>query len=75
MRINKSSWNVPALFRLIQNKGNIDDREMYHTLNMGIGMVLMVHPSIAKFVIAKLAEQKVRSWVIGEVVSGKKKLR
>ncbi|MFA5096345.1 MAG: phosphoribosylformylglycinamidine cyclo-ligase, partial [Candidatus Omnitrophota bacterium] len=31
-RINKNSWSVPKLFRLIQNKGNVPEREMYHTL-------------------------------------------
>ncbi len=72
VRIYKGSWPVPKIFRLIQNKGNIDDREMYHTFNMGIGMVLIVEPSAAKSIIAKLAKSKLKSWVIGEVVRGKK---
>jgi phosphoribosylformylglycinamidine cyclo-ligase len=74
VRINKGSWSVPAIFRLIQNKGNIDDREMYHTLNMGIGMVLIVAPQSAKYMVAKLSAQKLKVWVIGEVVKGKKQV-
>jgi phosphoribosylformylglycinamidine cyclo-ligase len=74
VRINKSSWNVPKIFRLIQNKGNIDDKEMYHTLNMGIGMVLIVAPRSANSIISKLAESKLNSWVIGEVVNGNKEV-
>lgn len=74
VRINKGSWNVPAIFRLIQNKGNIEDREMYHSLNMGIGMVLIVAPQVVKSIIARLAAQNLKSWVIGEVVSGKKEV-
>ncbi|RKY33282.1 MAG: phosphoribosylformylglycinamidine cyclo-ligase [Candidatus Omnitrophota bacterium] len=72
--INKSAWNVPKIFRLIQNKGGIEDKEMYHTFNMGVGMVLIVAPEFAKGVISKLAESKVKSWVIGKVVKGKKQV-
>jgi len=74
VRINKSSWIVPQIFRLIQNKGNIEDKEMYHTFNMGVGMVLIVEPTSAKTIISKLAESKLKSWVIGEVVKGKKEV-
>lgn len=74
VRINKDSWAVPQIFRLIQNKGNIDDKEMYHTLNMGIGMVLIVSPKSAKSIIAKLAASKQKSWIIGELVKGKKQV-
>jgi len=74
VRINKSSWVVPKIFRLIQNKGNIEDKEMYHTFNMGVGMVLIIEPSATKSVIAKLAESKLKSWIIGEVVKGKKQV-
>ena len=74
VRLDKSSWAVPKIFRLIQNKGNIADKEMYHTFNMGVGMVLIVEPSSAKVIISKLAEFKLKSWVIGEVVKGKKEV-
>ena len=47
VRIDKHSWVVPQLFRLIQNKGDVPEREMYHTLNMGIGMVLVWRASCA----------------------------
>jgi len=72
--INKGSWQTPKIFKLIQNKGNIDDREMYHTFNMGIGMVLIAKPESAKAVISKLTELKVRSWVIGEALKGRKQV-
>ncbi|MBU1726732.1 MAG: phosphoribosylformylglycinamidine cyclo-ligase [Candidatus Omnitrophica bacterium] len=73
-RINKDSWPVPKIFRLIQNKGGIEDREMYHTLNMGIGMVLIVDKISAQGIISKLRALKLKSWVIGEVVRGSKKI-
>lgn len=73
-RINKGSWVVPKIFRLIQNKGNIADEQMYHTLNMGIGMVLIVEPKSADIIISKLAGHRLKSWIIGEVIKGKKEV-
>jgi phosphoribosylformylglycinamidine cyclo-ligase len=74
VRIDKGSWIVPKIFRFIQNKGSIEDKEMYHTFNMGVGMVLIVEPSAVKSVIAKLAESKLRSFVIGKVIKGRKEV-
>jgi phosphoribosylformylglycinamidine cyclo-ligase len=74
VKINKNTWVVPKIFRLIQNKGNIEDREMYHTFNMGIGMVLMVRPEAARYVIGQLSALNLKSWVIGEVAKGKKEV-
>jgi phosphoribosylformylglycinamidine cyclo-ligase len=65
-RIDRSSWRVPALFRLIQEEGGIDDEEMYRTFNMGLGIVVAVSPEDAREVQAQLAE----SWVCGEVIAG-----
>jgi phosphoribosylformylglycinamidine cyclo-ligase len=72
--IDKNSWVVPKIFRLIQNKGNIPDKEMYHTLNMGIGMVLVVRPDSVRGVISKLTQFKLKSWEIGEIVKGRKEV-
>ncbi|MBU2257795.1 MAG: phosphoribosylformylglycinamidine cyclo-ligase [Candidatus Omnitrophica bacterium] len=74
VRIDKKSWRVPELFRLIQKKGGIADKEMYHTLNMGIGMVLIVSPKAAVSVITQLKKSGIKSWVIGQAVKGKKKV-
>lgn len=73
-RIEKNSWIVPKIFRLIQNKGNVGEKDMYRTFNMGVGMVLMVEPESTKAIISKLAEFKLKSWVIGKVVKGKKQV-
>lgn len=74
-RINKQAWIVPKIFRLIQNKGNVDEKEMYHTLNMGIGMVVIARKPLADIIINKLAGYGLRSWVIGEVIKGKKSVQ
>jgi phosphoribosylformylglycinamidine cyclo-ligase len=43
-RLNTSSWEVPEIFNLIQQKGNISNKEMYRVFNMGIGMVVICSP-------------------------------
>lgn len=70
--IRKGSWPVPPVFRLIQNKGSVNDREMFHTLNMGIGMVVIVRKTAADAVREALRKRNVRSWIIGEAVAGRK---
>jgi phosphoribosylformylglycinamidine cyclo-ligase len=73
-RLNKDSWPVPQIFKLIQAKGNIPEKEMYHTLNMGIGLVLVVEADAAKGIQAELSDLKLKSWVIGACVKGKKQV-
>ncbi|MFZ2386028.1 MAG: phosphoribosylformylglycinamidine cyclo-ligase [Candidatus Omnitrophota bacterium] len=73
-RINKDSWGVPKIFKLIQNKGNVDDAEMFRTLNMGIGMVLVVEPAAAGDIASFLSAQGIKSWKIGEIVAGGRKV-
>lgn len=74
VKINKNSWIVPKIFRLIQNKGNIEDKEVYHTFNMGVGMVLIVEPKGVKDIMSQLTKSNLKSWVIGEVIKGKKQV-
>jgi len=75
VHIDKNSWRPPEIFRLIQTKGNIDDLEMYHTLNMGIGLVLIVQKEAARGIMNKLAELKLKSWLIGSAVKGRKEVK
>ncbi len=74
IKIDKDAWPVPKIFWLIQNKGNIEDKEMFHTFNMGVGMVLIAAPEFTNKIISKLAGSKIKSWVIGEVVRGRKQV-
>ena len=74
VRIDKNSWKVPDIFKLIQSKGNIEDKEMYRTLNMGIGLVLIVKNNQASAIINKLSGLKLKSRVIGAAVKGKKEV-
>jgi len=44
MHIDRDAWEVPKLYRWIQEKGGISDAEMYRVFNMGVGMLVIVPP-------------------------------
>lgn len=73
-KICKSSWKIPQIFQLVQLKGRVLEKDMFHTLNMGVGMVLIVTKESAKAVGEKLTELKLKNWIIGEVVNGNKEV-
>lgn len=70
-RINRNSWPVPPLFLAIQKKGRVEEREMFNTFNMGIGMILVVDCEEASPVVSLLKKLGERAWIIGELVEGK----
>ena len=65
--IHKASWEVHALFKLIQKLGNIDPDEMYRVFNMGIGMVAVIAPKNLEKFQSSITET---TWVIGQVIAG-----
>jgi phosphoribosylamine--glycine ligase/phosphoribosylaminoimidazole synthetase len=65
-QVRLGSWPVPPLFHLIQQRGQVDPKEMYRVFNMGIGMVLVVSSERLAEAQRLLMEP---SWIIGEVVS------
>ncbi|SNU05265.1 phosphoribosylformylglycinamidine cyclo-ligase [Lachnospiraceae bacterium] len=68
--IKKDSYSIPPIFKLLAEKGNIEEHMMYNTYNMGIGMVLAIDPADADKVIEALATTGDKAYVIGEVISG-----
>ena len=68
-RITVGSWPVPALFALVRDASGLDADELHRTLNMGIGMVVVVAAQDVPAVQANISEQ---SWVIGEIVEGQR---
>jgi len=67
-QIKQGSWPVPAIFRDIQAKGRIAEREMFRTFNMGIGMALVVSPKDTEAVKAFFVRHGLPAYDIGEVV-------
>ena len=68
MEIDRGAWEVPPLFRLIQQLGDVSDDEMYHVFNMGIGMTLIVAPDQVETVVSRLTAANCPPAVIGRVV-------
>jgi len=68
--IRVGSWEVPELFRLIQQHGEISDEEMLRVFNMGVGMVLIVDPEGARDLFRALRRSKVEAFPIGTVQTG-----
>ena len=74
IEIYKSSWKVPRIFSLIREKAKLSDREMYRTLNMGVGMVLVLAKRDVDEVKSILLKFGVRAHVIGKVVKGNREV-
>ena len=70
--INKNAYEVPAIFKLLADKGDIAEQMMYNTFNMGIGMVLAIDPADKDKVISALESTGDKACVLGEVVGGEK---
>jgi len=70
VRIKRGSWPVPRLFKEIQRRGEIADREMFRTLNMGIGLVAVVAKKEAEAAVRLLEKLGEKAYIIGELVKG-----
>ena len=68
---HSQAWTIPPIFQLIQQRGNVDQQEMYRVFNMGIGMVVICSPDNSNRLTQALPEAR----VIGEVVGQGKKAR
>ncbi len=70
--IDKSSWQCPAIFKLIQKTGEIEEKEMFKTFNMGIGFVLIVSEEFADELIEKITRSGHQAFIIGVVRKGER---
>lgn len=74
LNINKNSYEVPAIFKLLQSTGNIPERDMYNTFNMGIGMALIVPAEDVEETLQILKQEGETAYEIGEVIAGNKEI-
>ena len=70
--VKKDSYEVPAIFKMLAKEGDIEEKMMYNTFNMGIGMVLAVAPADVEKTRAALEAAGEVSYVIGEIAEGEK---
>ena len=68
IEIKRDSFPVPEIFKMIQELGQIEEREMYKTFNMGIGMVLAVAKEDLEKTLANLKESGEAAFHIGDVI-------
>lgn len=74
-KIDRKSWDVPPLFRFLQERGGVDEDEMFRVFNMGIGYTLIVRPHFADAVADKLRKSGQTVYVLGKAVRGKGRVR
>ena len=70
--IRKDAYQVPAIFRLMAEKGEVSEHVMYNTFNMGVGMVVAVDPADALKTLEAFRAAGEKSFVIGECKAGEK---
>ena len=70
--IKKDSYEVPAIFKMMAAKGEIEEKIMYNTYNMGIGMILAVDPADADKTIEAVRAAGETPYVIGSIEAGEK---
>lgn len=68
--IDRSTWDIPPIFRLLQEAGGIKTEEMDRVFNMGIGMIAIAEKKQAASLILSAREKGGDAWVIGEIEEG-----
>ncbi len=75
VEIDKASWPVLPIFKLMQQIGNVSEAEMYRTFNMGVGMVIVCAPEDQKFIASHLSGRAKECFEIGRVVRGERDVK
>ncbi|HSJ07622.1 MAG TPA: phosphoribosylformylglycinamidine cyclo-ligase [Longimicrobiales bacterium] len=68
--VDRASWSVPREFAAVQEHGDVTDREMFLTFNMGVGMLLVVPPAQTDAVLRSLQDAGETAWVAGSLQAG-----
>ncbi len=70
--MEKDSYEVPAIFRLISSRGDVDEKAMYNTYNMGLGMVLAVAAEDVEKTLEAVRAAGETPYVVGRCEAGEK---
>lgn len=73
-RVQKDSYPIPPIFGLLQRTGSLEEKMMYNTYNMGLGMVLAVDPADADKTVEALNTAGEQAYIVGDVVTGNKEV-
>ena len=67
-RVDRSTWQIPAIFSLIGSLGQVPLADLERTLNLGVGMIAIVDPALADAAMSRLNERGISAWIMGDVV-------
>ena len=70
--VEKNSYEVPAIFKLLAKEGDIAEEMMYNTFNMGLGMILALEPEDVDKAIEAIRAAGEEAYVVGRVEAGEK---
>ena len=70
--IEKDSYEVPAIFKMMAREGNVEEEMMYNTYNMGIGMMVVVDPADVEKTMEAMRSAGDTPYVIGKIIDGEK---
>ena len=70
--VKKDSYEIPAIFKLLQKTGNIADEMMYNTYNMGLGMIVAVDPADVDKTMEAMRSAGDTPYVVGKIIDGEK---
>ena len=70
--IRKDSYEIPAIFKMLAKEGDVSEKVMYNTFNMGIGMMVVTDEADVDKTMAAIAEAGEKAFVIGEIKEGEK---
>ena len=73
--IRKKTWDMPAIFKLIQARGGVPEAELYQVFNMGIGMIAIVAREHVGAALKVIRSRRHKAWQIGEVSRGAGRVR
>ena len=74
-KIDRAAIRTPVIFSLLQKLGQIEERDMFNTYNMGVGMTVIVSRDTADAALEALHQNDCRAYVLGEIVRGEEKVR
>lgn len=69
-KIDRTSWEVPKLFKALQKYGNLEDTDMFNTFNMGVGFILVIAKEDVEKTLEALESEGVEGITLGSIVKG-----
>ncbi|WP_405373569.1 phosphoribosylformylglycinamidine cyclo-ligase [Pseudobutyrivibrio sp.] len=70
--VEKNSYDIPAIFKLMAKKGNVSEQMMYNTYNMGLGMIVAVDPADVDKTMEAMRAAGDTPYVVGKIIDGEK---